>query len=56
MAQLRDLIENIANLSDDVKQIKGDVANLPNDFKIIKGDVDKINKKIPESIAKTVQT
>jgi hypothetical protein len=42
MAQLRGLTENIANLSDDVKQIKG--------------DVDEINEKIPASMTKTVQT
>ena len=42
MTQLRGLTDNIANLSDDVKKIKG--------------DVDEINKKIPDSITKTVQT
>lgn len=56
MAQLRGLTDNIADLSDDVKQIKGDIANVSDDVKKIKGDVDKINKRIPESIAKTVQT
>lgn len=39
MTQLRGLTDNIANLSDDVKKIKGDVDNLSDDKSILKGEL-----------------